>query len=378
LAASAIKETGSVVPIDDAFELLSSALSALKDFEELQDSNAALQGQDRNLLSSYIAKLYVEVYNTFGVMYKASGNSQDAIRSFQRALSFNSNDGHALVQLASLDASPLPDDVDCTENASTTTAGTTSLDQDYIVDLFDGYSDRFEDELVSVLQYRGHEWVTNEVLEHIKRRLQKASSDRTTDFDFDGTDDDQAIKFRCTVVDLGCGTGLVGQSLRAALDDPIFDKLDAELRGVDLSPRMVEITRSKEYKALRTYDRVENNDAVKYLSRITACCQSSVDYIVAADVFIYIGDLDELFEVAHQALCDNGVLIFSIEHLLARDDSRGVGLKLLRSGRFGHSQAYIETTANRHGLKLKLWKNGTLRKQRGEDVRGAVVVLEKE
>mmetsp|Transcript_49177 Transcript_49177/g.119186 ORF Transcript_49177/g.119186 Transcript_49177/m.119186 type:complete len:781 (+) Transcript_49177:381-2723(+) len=376
LAASAIKETGSV-PIKDALDLLNSALFILNNFEQLQEESNNVNeqenyGSSRLSPSSKIAKLYVEVYNTFGVIYKASGNTQEAIKYFRRSLSYNPSDGHALVQLASLDALPSTESGDI-DPAATATNGVKSLDNDYVADLFDGYSDRFENELVSLLQYQGHEWVAKEVLEYMKRRVESPSSN-------------QECKSHFTVVDLGCGTGLVGQSLRIALDLPSTDiggnlslnNIDVRLLGVDLSPRMVEISRLKEYKTTKVYDQVDEDDGVKYLSRLVAGRPSSIDCIVAADVFIYIGDLDKLFQVASEALGNDSVLIFSVEQLLPGDDTRSDGLKLLQSGRFGHTKAYIEQTASRYGLELKLWRDGTLRKQRGDDVQGAVVVLEKE
>jgi predicted TPR repeat methyltransferase len=148
--------------------------------------------------------------------------------------------------------------------------------------------------------------------------------------------DDQGCNSRFTVVDLGCGTGLVGQHLRTALDVPndtarsSFNKGEVEviLLGVDLSPRMAEIARSKELDGHKVYNRVNDDDAVNYLSHL----RSPVDCIVAADVFIYIGDLNEVFKVPHEALDDDGVVIFSVEQILPHDNKDGVGMKLLRSG----------------------------------------------
>ena len=378
LAASAIKATGGSVPINDALPLLSSALSMMDDFEQRQEESNDVSQQENDEISrwspsSKIAKLYVELYNTFGVIYKAAGNTQGAIQSFQKSLSYNPSDGHALVQLASLDALSTSGSKDSFPASTTTTNGVKSLDHKYVADLFDGYSDRFENELVSVLQYQGHEWVAKEALEFLKRRFESPSLN-------------QECKSHVTVVDLGCGTGLVGQSIRNALDlpntdvggGPSLNNIDVRLFGVDLSSRMVDISRAKEYKATKVYDLVDEDEGVKYLSRLVAGQPSSVDCIVAADVFIYIGDLDKLFQVASEALRNGSVLVFSVEQLLPRDDSHGHGLKLLQSGRFGHTQAYIERTASRYRLKLKLWREGTLRKQRGDDVKGAVVVLEKE
>jgi predicted TPR repeat methyltransferase len=50
--------------------------------------------------------------------------------------------------MASLDALPSSDE-DMTTSATTESHNVKTLDHDYVRGLFDGYSDRFEDELVS-------------------------------------------------------------------------------------------------------------------------------------------------------------------------------------------------------------------------------------
>lgn len=270
------------------------------------------------------ADLQAEVWNNKGVAYKRIGQKEQAIVCFQAALSAKPGDGHALAQLASLDAPQ----------------SATAFDADYVQGLFDGYSSRFEDELVNTLEYKGHEWVAQECLK------------------WGGTTGDSN-----TIVDLGCGTGLVGQVLAAnEWSAPLY------LVGVDLSQRMNDIAQARTLlDGSRIYQRVEQADAEAFLKTLDPKSTSSV---VAADVFIYIGELKGVFKACHRALAAEGLLVFSVE--LTNE-----GMILLPSGRFGHSKKYIEDLAKQTGFNLKQWKEGTLRKQHLAPVQGAVVVLQK-
>lgn len=104
-----------------------------------------------------------------------------------------------------------------------------------------------------------------------------------------------------TIIDFGCGTGLVGPLVRA---------LTENLVGVDISENM--LAKAAERKV---YDMVVKSDGVTYLDQVAAGGES-VDVIVAADVFIYIGDLDRVFAAASGALTPTGSLVFTVEELL--------------------------------------------------------------
>ena len=87
------------------------------------------------------------------------------------------------------------------------------------------------------------------------------------------------------------------------------------------------------------YDELANEDVVEYLNRRVA----AIDLVLAADVLIYIGDLDELFAAASARLRGGGLFAFSIE-ATANDDYR-----LQTSRRYAHSPTYIRRLATRHG-----------------------------
>lgn len=334
LASSAAREAGHDV---------ATQMKYLTAAQALLDSRT--QSMDENETQQY---LRAEVFNTMGVVQKAVGNKSKAIEFFQSALEARPGDGHASAQLASLDVQSL------------NTGKVKTLDADYVQGLFDGYSVRFEDELVNTLEYQGHKWVAHQVVQSMMRR-----GDSRADSASDGG------RASPIIVDLGCGTGLVGEFVRSQWYDP---QLSPIILGVDLSERMVAITASREYQATQVYDSVVQSDAVRFLEDQP---KSSVSAIVAADVFVYIGDLEEVLKAGATALIPAGEFVFSVELSEQADDDDG-GMLLLRSGRFGHSASYIEQVARKAGFEVILWDEGSLRKQRGDVVRGAVIVLRKQ
>ena len=85
------------------------------------------------------------------------------------------------------------------------------------------------------------------------------------------------------VIDLGCGTGLVGAELKDTL---------ISLIGVDFSEQMLVKARQKQ-----SYHKLIKMDLRDYL---TSQSPHSVHVIVAADVFIYLGKLNDIFSSAKQ------------------------------------------------------------------------------
>ena len=164
-----------------------------------------------------------------------------------------------------------------------------------------------------------------------------------------------------TIIDLGCGTGLVGQELASRLSPR------PKLTGVDLSPRMVDIARVRTKDDQRIYEKVVQADAESFFKDLD---EESVDAVVSADVFIYIGELEGVFSAISKVLTGPRLLIFSVE-------TTPKGMTLLPSGRFGHSEEYIKDLAQRTGFDFVLWREGALRQQHGAPVSGAVVVLQK-
>lgn len=201
----------------------------------------------------------------------------------------------------------------------------------YVERLFDGYADAFDQHLVEQLQYDA------------PRRLVAGLVAPGAP---DGT------RF-ASALDLGCGTGLCGTLLRPHVD---------RLTGVDLSARMLARAR-----ALGVYDRLEQADIGEFLGRDDA----SHDLSLAADVFIYVGDLEPVFAGVRRRM-PRGVFCFSVEALA---DGAGAGYRLQHSLRYAHSKAYLAALAARHGFEVVSMERGPLRQDQRTAVEGLYVQL---
>jgi len=124
------------------------------------------------------------------------------------------------------------------------------------------------------------------------------------------------------VLDLGCGTGQCGLSLAPQ---------KRYLVGVDLSEKMLAQARAREI-----YDELHLAEVHAWLRGATA---ARFDLVVAADVFIYVGALEDLFLETARNLRRGGWFAFSTEECESSDYT------LLPSGRYAQSEAYIRRLA---------------------------------
>ena len=153
------------------------------------------------------------------------------------------------------------------------------------------------------------------------------------------------------VMDLGCGTGLCGQ---------LFRPTAATLTGVDLSPGMIAKARAR-----GIYDHLEVGD-------LTAALRSNpnrFEVVVAADVFVYLGDLSETFAAAHASLKPGGLFGFSVESI-----EEGTYV-LHPSRRYAHSPQYVRDLAGKAGFEVVSMDRAPLRTESQKDVLGLVTVL---
>lgn len=155
------------------------------------------------------------------------------------------------------------------------------------------------------------------------------------------------------LLDLGCGTGMAGE---------IFANHAATLVGVDLAQSMLEEAEKKS-----CYTQLCCSDLVEYLKQ----SQDHFDLILAADVFVYIGDLHPIFTEVSQALAPEGLFAFSIEALKQGDYA------LLPTARFAHHPEYIKKLAQHHGFTVVKAHSCTLREQQGKAIEGMIMVLQK-
>lgn len=199
----------------------------------------------------------------------------------------------------------------------------------YVEQLFDQYADEFETHLVHQLGYQGH-------------RVLLAHLPCAADHKFE------------RVWDLGCGTGLCGGLVRQRA---------VHLTGVDLSAAMVEKSR-----ALEVYDELHTADLLAFFDTPGPMA----DLVLAADVFIYVGRLEEVFERLSPRVRPQGLLAFTIEEADA-----GLDVQLHPSLRFAHALPYIDQLAQAHGWRQVRVHRAALRLDEGQALMGCYVYLQK-
>ena len=151
----------------------------------------------------------------------------------------------------------------------------------------------------------------------------------------------EGVLSRTNVLDIGCGTGLMGTLLRA--------RCRGNLLGCDLSARMLEV--GAECRP-GLYDATEEADGVSYLrGRPTG----QTDLIVACEVFPYYESLVDVFRAAEAALCLGGVLAFSVEAALPEECAEDHGwVEREETGRIAHSAEYLRSLAGAATSELAL------------------------
>jgi predicted TPR repeat methyltransferase len=198
--------------------------------------------------------------------------------------------------------------------------------------MFDDVATRFDHLMVDELGYRGHLHV---------RALADAKLPQ--------------LKAPLRILDLGCGTGLVGNAFK---DLAAGGRLD----GIDLAPRMIEVARKR-----GIYDDLILGD----LETVLAAPGPPYDLIVSADTMVYLGDLAPTFAGVVNRLVAGGNYLFACE---AKD---GTGWEQTDVSRFRHSEAYVREEAARCGLTYFARMDCTLRYEREEPVPGFAIALQK-
>ncbi len=209
----------------------------------------------------------------------------------------------------------------------------------YVAQLFDDYADRFDKSLVEKLHYTVPEKLAALI-------AAQAGNQRFAH-----------------VIDLGCGTGLFGERIR--------DKAD-HLEGFDLSANMLAKAEEK-----GIYDRLAQAD----LSLPPESCglfakgkasENRANLVSAADVLMYLGNLDSVFVIASKLIADDGLFAFSVE------DGGDEGDFVLRESlRYAHSERYIRQLCKRFGLDILDIHKTTIRNDGGKPVFGILFLARK-
>ncbi len=246
-----------------------------------------------------------QAWSLRGSLLKDLGRRTEAVAAFENALAHGADDELNRYYLAAVEGSGAP--------------GTAPLP--YVQGLFDAYAGQFDQHLVQVLHY-GAPRILVDALAQSQRRFASA-------------------------LDLGCGTGLCG---------PLVRPMAARLEGIDLSANMIARAR-----ALGVYDELSQADLVTHL-RTTAYRH---DLVLAADVFVYVGELTPVFQGALRVLDAGGLFCFSVE-----ESQDGQPMALLPSLRYAHSEPYLRDLASQFGFEVTACRRHPIREHQGAPVPG--------
>jgi predicted TPR repeat methyltransferase len=336
------------------------ALACFRQAVALQPDNAEFQG---NLAASLAAAghtseavtRYQEAlrlnpqrprpHNNLGALYAEQGRLADAEVCFRRALQLQPDHAEALFNLtnALAELGRLSEAAACSSRllelrpddptarflhaALTGSDRPATMPRGMVTALFDRYAPLFDDHLSQRVDYRGPQLLRATVAE---------------DTAAPGLD----------ILDLGCGTGLCGRAFR---------DLARTLTGVDLSANMLAHART-----CAVYDHLIQGDLVEVLR----AARAAYDLILAADVFIYVGDLAPVFAAVSVALRAGGRFAFVVE----ADDGTDYVLRPTR--RYAHSPEYIGALARSCGLAERSSSRAFLRRQGDQPITGDVYVLQ--
>ncbi len=193
--------------------------------------------------------------------------------------------------------------------------------------LFDGYAADFDHHLVQNLNYQAPQRPAELLAAH-------------------------PPKANGPALDLGCGTGLCAALLH---------KHGQGVDGVDLSGAMLQRARS-----LHVYRRVHQAEGVQHLQNTP----ERDALLRAADVLIYLGDLQALFSAVRRVLLPGGVFAYTVEE--AADT---VPFELRSSLRYAHGQRYLLKLAAEAGLRVGTVQRAPLRLHEGLPLQGLYVLL---
>jgi predicted TPR repeat methyltransferase len=255
-----------------------------------------------------------EVHHNLGNALIKLGRIDEAIEALGTELRLNPESTSARYLLATLGEADVP----------------LQSPREYVSRLFNDCADKFDKHLVEKLGYRTPQLLFDVVSEQVNN-----SSDKLD------------------ILDLGCGTGLCGV---------LFSELANTLVGVDLAELMIDKAKER-----GVYTDFVQADACQAMEQ----CGRRFDLVLSADVFVYIGRLEEVFSHVGEQLNPDGLFAFSIEV-----NESGEDYELRQTGRYAHSPGYVQRLAEATGFEILNSNSCTLRYEKGKPVAGRVILLQ--
>ena len=257
---------------------------------------------------------YANAWHNLGNVLDQASRGAEARQAYRYALAINPTLEEARYNLAALGEMPPP----------------ARTPESYLMSLFNAYAQSFDEHLVNTLLYTVPQQLFDAVL---------AANPSPEALD---------------TIDLGCGTGLVGQ---------LFRGLASRLTGLDVSARMLQYAERR-----KIYDQLVLGDYLPYLQGRQEPC----DLVLAADVFIYSGDLVEVFASVARLLRPGGLFAFSLETTTQAD------FVLQLNRRYAQSLSYIQRLARESNLREVTVNSVNLRRHGETDAKGLVLILRRD
>lgn len=260
---------------------------------------------------------HLRAYESLGLVLHRLGNYAEAAEVFREWLDHDPDNPFARHMFAATSGAEAP----------------SKAADEYVRQLFDDFAANFDENLAS-LKYRAPQLVAE--------RLGRETGSNA----------------RLDILDAGCGTGLCG---------PLVRSHARFLVGVDLSTAMVEKARAR-----GGYDEL----FVEELCAFMSARHAAFDVVISADTLVYFGALEDPLRAARICLRKGGLLTFTVERG-DRDGDSGSGdrpYRLETHGRYSHSEAYVSTALEGAGFAGISIERGVLRRERGSEVMGLIVL----
>lgn len=275
---------------------------------------AELMAQALDLVPNWAAGWF-----SLGILREKAGDAEGAAVAFRNTLEVAEEDVFgAEMRLAALGRAALPE----------------APPAAYVEKLFDDYAERFDAALVEGLGYSIPEKLTTLLFA------------------------EAPVTF-ASAIDLGCGTGLIGERLRSKV---------SHLAGYDISRGMLAKAAEK-----GIYDRLAQADllleaAAGGVPQLRPD-ESGADLVTAGDVLMYFGNLDPVFATAVAITAPGGYFAFSVE-----DGAEDAEWQLRPSLRFAHGERYVLRLAAEHGFEVIATERTPIRRDGAETIIGLLVV----
>lgn len=161
---------------------------------------------------------------------------------------------------------------------------------------------------------------------------------------------------KVNVLDLGCGTGLLGVCL---------GRLEGALVGVDPSTKMIQ--QAARHNVYDRFHTVNLHDALRETP------DELYEVITGLDVFTYAGEVTQSVPNAHRILTPGGMMVFSFETA----PEHGPDLVLQTTGRYAHKRSHVEAQCQSSGFANIEIQDLVLYEENNQPVTGFVVTAYK-